>query len=88
MIIMARRDGTGPMGQGPITGRGLGFCAGNVGTNTQFGRKNGFGIGAGYGCKRGFGGFFNNQFSGSTEKELLEQQKELIQKRLDAINKI
>ncbi|MFA7689119.1 MAG: DUF5320 domain-containing protein [Bacilli bacterium] len=23
---MARRDGTGPLGQGPMTGRGLGNC--------------------------------------------------------------
>jgi len=25
---MPRGDGTGPMGRGPMTGRGLGFCAG------------------------------------------------------------
>jgi len=25
---MPRRDGTGPMGLGPMTGRGLGFCNG------------------------------------------------------------
>ena len=23
---MPRRDGTGPMGRGPMTGRGMGFC--------------------------------------------------------------
>ena len=26
---MPRGDGTGPMGQGPMTGRGAGFCAGH-----------------------------------------------------------
>lgn len=26
---MPRGDGTGPMGQGPMTGRGAGYCAGN-----------------------------------------------------------
>ncbi len=25
---MPRGDGTGPMGMGPLTGRGVGFCAG------------------------------------------------------------
>ena len=25
---MPRGDGTGPLGQGPLTGRGMGFCAG------------------------------------------------------------
>lgn len=25
---MPRGDGTGPLGQGPMTGRGMGFCAG------------------------------------------------------------
>src|SRR5690606_29649890 len=27
---MPRGDGTGPMGEGPMTGRGAGLCAGNV----------------------------------------------------------
>ena len=26
---MPRGDGTGPMGMGPLTGRGAGFCTGN-----------------------------------------------------------
>lgn len=26
---MPRGDGTGPMGRGPLTGRGAGFCTGN-----------------------------------------------------------
>jgi len=33
---MPRFDGTGPVGQGPITGRGMGYCAVNLpapGTN-------------------------------------------------------
>ena len=38
---MPNRDGTGPMGQGPMTGRGLGPCGG--GMHRGFGR--GFGRG-------------------------------------------
>ena len=40
-------DRTGPMGQGPVTGRGLGFCTGY--------ESAGFTKGAGYGSGRRFG---------------------------------
>ena len=45
-------DGTGPMGRGPMTGRGAGFCAGfgSPGfTNPIPGRRFGFGRGMPYG---------------------------------------
>lgn len=41
---MPRRDGTGPMGQGPLTGRGLGPCA----RGSAFGRGMGRGFGPRY----------------------------------------
>ena len=49
---MPRGDGTGPMGNGPMTGRGAGFCAGlgMPGVATAMGRFGGFG------CRRGVGG--------------------------------
>jgi len=47
---MPRGDGTGPMGMGPITGRGMGFCAVPV-DNVPV-----RGIGFGFGKGRGFGG--------------------------------
>ena len=40
---MPGRDRTGPIGAGPMTGRGLGFCTGT-----------GLGMGLGLGCRRGF----------------------------------
>lgn len=53
---MPRGDGTGPLGQGPMTGRRLGTCAGY--DRPGFGRWFGFGSGRG----RGYGrGFFNYQ---------------------------
>jgi hypothetical protein len=62
---MPRGDKTGPMGQGPMTGRNLGFCAGydtpgiakNVGDGTGFGRGMGRGMrgGMGRGMGRGMG---------------------------------
>lgn len=46
---MPRGDRTGPMGMGPLTGRGAGFCAGSRGP--LFGRffRGGYGRGAGFG---------------------------------------
>lgn len=43
---MPRQDGTGPNGQGPMTGRGLGPCG--SGMRRGFGR--GFGRGMGWRC--------------------------------------
>ncbi|MFW6381176.1 MAG: DUF5320 domain-containing protein [Bacillota bacterium] len=59
---MPAGDGTGPAGRGPMTGRGLGYCAGyqvpgymnNAAPRRGFGRGRGFGFGRGYG--RGFYG--------------------------------
>lgn len=46
---MPRGDGTGPLGAGPMTGRGAGFCAGG----TPF--SNGVGGFLGTGTARGWG---------------------------------
>ena len=64
---MPRGDKTGPEGQGPMTGRGLGDCSRQSNDNQQgrgFGR--GFGRGnasRGRGLRRlfGFGGRFNSK---------------------------
>lgn len=54
---MARGDKSGPMGQGPMTGRSLGFCAGNdtPGFNRGFGNGRGRGNVSGQGMGRGSG---------------------------------
>jgi len=49
---MPRGDGTGPAGQGPMTGRGMGYCAG---FNAPGYMNGGFGRGMGRGFGRGFG---------------------------------
>ena len=94
-------DGTGPMGQGPMTGRGLGPCAEEAGPRSRFGR--GFGRGPGFRRRmsRGFEwhysrptGYARNAYSKDEEKELLKEeledlkvQKEEIEKRLKEIDK-
>ncbi len=56
---MPRGDRMGPMGAGPRTGRGLGYCAGYDTPGYTRGYGNGFGQGLGYGRGRGFGrGYF------------------------------
>ncbi len=75
---MPRGDGTGPLGQGPMTGRGLGNCAGNDRAG-GFGRGYGYGFGRGFGAGRGFGrgwgfgfGAGNRPVDKETEKSWLE----------------
>jgi len=48
---MPRMDETGPLGQGPLTGRGLGPCGGGLAQ----GKQAGAGVGAGRGFGRGMG---------------------------------
>jgi hypothetical protein len=56
---MPARDGTGPFGQGQMTGRGLGTCVTSVGSQqlSRRGRgmgRRGLGLGLGLGCLRYF----------------------------------
>ena len=51
---MPRGDGRGPNGMGPMTGRGLGYCAGYE-REFGFGRRGGMGFGPGFGHGRGRG---------------------------------
>jgi hypothetical protein len=62
---MPKGDGTGPMGMGPMTGRGMGFCAGVVAPgpiNMTPGRGFGMGSGRGRGAGRGGGRGWCNMF--------------------------
>lgn len=87
---MPQGDGTGPRGQGPLTGRGLGSCGG--------GMRRGFGLGRGFGmdwrfCRRGTAIGLQNQnvqpLTKKEEKEILEEdlkdleeEKKEIERRL------
>lgn len=90
-------DGTGPRGIGPMTGRGLGFCANGERRRFDYGRCQGYGQGVhlGYGRKQGWSremakGVYHYGEQGypvieETEKSFLENQKRVIQERLDII---
>ena len=86
---MPRGDGTGPAGQGPMTGRRMGYCAGfNVPGFMNFG----FGRGFGRGFDRGFGRFFQPVMQPQTiteaeEKEILQDELKALKREIDEIQK-
>lgn len=75
---MPRRDGTGPMGMGSRTGRGMGFCNGAKMA----------GVIRGLGCRRGFGWNNYQNVAANTEnqKDLLEEEKAILENRLNLVN--
>lgn len=87
---MPRGDGTGPLSQGPLTGRGFGFCSGGAGVG--YGRGFGYGLGRGSGFRCGFGmgagrGFGRGFMDAGAQKELLTEQKAFFEEKLELINK-
>lgn len=95
---MPRGDRTGPMGAGPMTGRGAGFCAGNAapgyanfgggrGGGMGFGRCGGGGRGFGRGFGRGWGGPVAGAVAPTAPQELavLKQQAQQLQTDMELI---
>ena len=73
---MSMRNGTGPRGMGPMTGRGRGFC------NPSRISRRGYGYGPGMGRCNFWGDY---SISSSDEKTLLENEKAAIEARLNEI---
>ena len=85
---MPGRDGTGPIGAGAGTGRGMGGCVGTP-VNGQYpvygsGCQRRAGRGGMQG--RGFGRGFAGVYPAATQKEALEQQRVALQARLDQVD--
>ncbi len=92
---MPARDGSGPLGRGPGTGRGMGGCVpdqSNWGPGRGFFRRGGFGGG------RGWRHWFNatglprwarwgTAPSREQEVDMLKNEAEMLKEQLDAINK-
>lgn len=73
---MSYRDGTGPQGQGPVTGKGFGPCGG------VRGMRRGMGFG------RGFGRCVRAWFSSPTKtqvKEDLDQYRKGLEEELEQV---
>jgi len=73
---MPYQNGTGPMGAGPRTGRGLGPCG------AGFSRGRGFGQGFGRGRLGGYGPY---QESTANETKSLEEELKAIKERLSEL---
>ena len=73
---MPRMDGTGPMGQGPRTGRSLGNCQGT-----------GRGLGRSLGKGRGRFSFADKSLTKEEQKKSLLDEKERIEKELSNLEK-
>ena len=57
-------DRTGPLGQGPMTGSGFGYCSGSDRAGAAYGPGRGFGRGYGRGFGRSFGRGYGRGFRG------------------------
>lgn len=91
-------DRRGPLGYGPRTGRGLGYCSGNSvpgymagGRGLGLGRGFGFGRGYGYGFRGavgGFGGYYYGPYAPSAEDErqYIENRKRWLEEELKYVN--
>ena len=77
---MPQGDGTGPAGQGPMTGRGMGFC---TGFNVPGFMNPGFGRGFGRGRGRGFR--FSQPVQFQPQVITQEQEKQMLQEELKAL---
>ena len=72
---MPARNGTGPMGQGPMTGWGRGPCGrGAMGGGRFFRGRGCFGWGMRMGMGMGRGGVWAEPYTGTDEQALLEQE--------------
>ncbi|MGF7060686.1 DUF5320 domain-containing protein [Brassicibacter mesophilus] len=79
---MPRLNGMGPMGIGPMTGKGMGLCR-----KTTPSKLSGMGLGTGRAFRRGAGRCFYNGGYGNQEddKTFLERQKTILEENLDNI---
>lgn len=97
---MPRGDRTGPMGQGPMTGRAAGFCAGyeapgfvNAGGGRGMRRGRGFGgaYGANFGWNRGMQWYPPQQGSedyiSAGEPEVIKSEIALLEKKMEYLGK-
>ena len=91
---MPQGDRRGPNGNGPKSGRGLGFCTGNETAGNMAaergGRGAGFGRGGGFGNQHrrggfGAGRFAQEDFSGVKEKTIIENEINILKDQLAAL---
>lgn len=75
---MPRQNGTGPMGTGPSSGRGMGPCGGGV----AYGRRGG---GRGLGWRRFWGYYPAPNMTKKEESEILSEEAEVLEEELKTV---
>ncbi|MFC2093139.1 DUF5320 domain-containing protein [Bacteroidota bacterium] len=92
-------DRTGPLGQGPLTGRRMGYCVGEdrpgdmynsgYGYGRGWGRElvlgRGFRRGFGPGRGMGYGNFYQENITDVSEKTLLENEIRILKEQLSSL---
>lgn len=91
-------DKTGPSGEGPTTGRGMGYCRGNDnpgyrssqgnqgrGFGMGFQRGPGFGRGSRSGFRGGYGNYYSEPVPDVSEKTLIENEIRILKDQLTAL---
>jgi len=82
---MPFKDTTGPAGAGPMTGRGMGLCAGSPG-NFAGGFRRGAGMGYGGGFRRGNrSGGFRRFWTKTDETNTLSEEEKFLKEELKAV---
>ncbi|ADY12482.1 DUF5320 domain-containing protein [Sphaerochaeta globosa] len=74
---MPRKDGTGPAGVGPMTGRGMGSCTNYSGIGYGMGRR------LGRGCGRG-----NGPYAAAASPVTLAERKQLLKEELKRVDSL
>jgi len=95
---MPRGDRSGPSGEGPKTGRGMGYCTENEHPgymNTFSNRGRGYGRGfrggqgygreAGFGFRHGYGNYYQGSIADVSEKTLIENEIRILKDQLSAL---
>lgn len=84
---MPNMDGTGPLSNGSCNWRGAGQGPASMRTEGGFGRGFGYGRRCGSGCGLGYGRGLGICRFGADSREVLNMQKTILQKRLEAVEK-
>lgn len=79
MINMPRQNGAGPVGMGPMSGRGMGPCGGGM----AYGRRRGSGRGLGW--RRFWGYYPAPSVDKKEEVEILSEEAEVLEEELKAV---
>ena len=91
-------DRTGPYGEGPLTGKRMGNCAGNDhpgvfrqpgnwgrGAGRRFGGGMGYGRGFGRGFRHGFGEYPDSMGPGVSDKTMIENEIRVLKDQLSTL---